>query len=81
MAHPVIWPRNNYFYPIGNNSPVCLTRHLAPEENADLLLLGCGDPRSILNTIHTDLGSGDRKLDFTCCDAEPAIIGTFFSSP
>ncbi|KAF8958508.1 hypothetical protein BDZ97DRAFT_1762138 [Flammula alnicola] len=46
MAHPVIWPKKNFFYPIGNTPPVCFTQELAPEENAEILLLGCGDPRT-----------------------------------
>ncbi|KAF5388293.1 hypothetical protein D9615_000823 [Tricholomella constricta] len=74
MAHSVIWPKKNFFYPIGNTSPVSFTQNLAPEISAKILLLGCGDPRSILYTIHADLGSSQRSLDFTCCDAEPAIL-------
>ncbi|KAF5388289.1 hypothetical protein D9615_000827 [Tricholomella constricta] len=74
MAHSVIWPKKKFFYPIGNTSPVSFTQNLAPEISAKILLLGCGDPRSILYTIHADLGSSQRSLDFTCCDAEPAIL-------
>ncbi|CAA7259328.1 unnamed protein product [Cyclocybe aegerita] len=74
MAYPVLWPRKLFFYPIGNTSPVCFTQELAPEVDADILLLACGDPRSILYTIHADLGTESRKLDFTCCDWEPAIL-------
>jgi hypothetical protein len=51
MSHPVLWPKKIYFYPIGNTAPVCLTEALAPEESANVLLLGCGDPRSILYTL------------------------------
>lgn len=29
----------------------------------------------------TNLFKGDRALDFTCCDIEPAILGTLFTSP
>ena len=92
MARPVLWPKKSFFYPIGNTAPSCFTRELAPEAAADILLLGCGDPRSILYTIHSDHGlrksvfpcsyiyadqasEVGRKLDFTCCDAEPAILG------
>ena len=93
MAHPVLWPKKVFFYPIGNTAPSYFTRDLAPEIGADILLLGCGDPRSILYTIHsehcpcksafdladifilTNESKADRKLDFTCCDAEPAILG------
>jgi hypothetical protein len=51
MAHAVLWPKNSVFYPIGNLPPVCLTQDLAPEEPAEMLLFGYGDPRSILYTI------------------------------
>jgi len=61
MASPTLWSKAPFFYPIGNTPPVCLTQGLAPEEPADILLLGCGDPRNILETVHFDLGDG------TCC--------------
>ena len=56
VVHPVVWPKNTFFYPIGNTTPASFTRDLAPEIDADILLLGCGDPRSILYTIHSDHG-------------------------
>ena len=52
MAHPVLWPTKTFFYPVGNTSPVSLLQHVPPEDSADILLLGCGDPRNILYTIH-----------------------------
>lgn len=52
MSHCTFWPGKNFFYPIGNTSPVCFSQNLAPEEKADVLLLGCGDPRSILFTVY-----------------------------
>ena len=52
MAHAVLYPARNHFYPIGNTSAVDLTDTLAPEEPANLLLLGCGDPRNILFTVY-----------------------------
>jgi hypothetical protein len=52
MSHPLVWPTKLYFYPIGNTSPVCLTQDLAPEDPAKILLLGCGDARNILYTLH-----------------------------
>jgi hypothetical protein len=55
MAHPTLYQPKPYFYPIGNTSPVCLTENLAPEEDAQILLLGCGDPRNILFTIYSEL--------------------------
>ncbi|OAX43707.1 hypothetical protein K503DRAFT_847041 [Rhizopogon vinicolor AM-OR11-026] len=76
MAHPVMWRGKLFFYPIGNTSAVCLTQDLCPSEKADLLLLGCGDPRHILYTVHTNSDDlqKSRKLDITCCDIEGAVI-------
>ena len=91
MAAPTWYSKYPFFYPIGNTPPVCLTQNLAPEMSADILLLGCGDPRNILETVHFDLGHGmcnvctktcrtkrevgTRKLDFTCCDLETGVLG------
>ncbi|KAF2469196.1 uncharacterized protein BDR25DRAFT_230166 [Lindgomyces ingoldianus] len=63
-----------YFYPIGNTPAVCLTQSLPPDQDASLLLLGCGDIRNLLFTVYAGMGLGDRKLDFTCCDIEAEII-------
>ena len=52
MANTVLFPAKNFFYPIGNTSAVVLTDTLPPEEPANLLLLGCGDPRNILFTVY-----------------------------
>ncbi|KAG6831983.1 hypothetical protein H0H87_003127 [Tephrocybe sp. NHM501043] len=73
MAHVIVWPKKKFFYPIGNTPPVSFTSSLSHETPAAILLLGCGDPRSILYTVYAELGS-HRMLDFTCCDAEPAIL-------
>jgi len=74
MSHRLLWPGKHFFYPIGNTPAVCLTRDIAPEERGDILLLGCGDPRSILYTIFTEPDDGERSLDFTCCDIDPAVL-------
>lgn len=58
MAHPVLWPKNTSFHPIGNAPPACLTQNLYPEKSAEILLLGGGDPRSILYTVYADLAPG-----------------------
>lgn len=66
-----------FFYPVGNTSPIFLLQHVPPEDDADILLLGCGDPRNILYSLYAageDTNSDNRKLDFTCCDFEPAVI-------
>jgi Domain of unknown function (DUF4470) len=54
MAQLLFWPSKYNFYPIGNTSAVSLTGDLPPEEPANLLLLGCGDPRNVLFTIYTE---------------------------
>ena len=68
MACPVVWWKTPFFYPIGDTPPICLTQDLAPEEKAQILLLGCSDPRSIFHTIHHDQAAGqypDYSLDLT----------------
>ncbi|CAE6392383.1 unnamed protein product [Rhizoctonia solani] len=76
MAHPLVWPSNPQFFPLGILAATSLTQDLSPEQAADILLLGCGDPRHILYTISTDVTCPPvpRKLDITCCDLEPAIL-------
>ncbi|KAJ6504894.1 hypothetical protein C8R47DRAFT_1210140 [Mycena vitilis] len=73
MSHPVLWPRS-FFYPVGNTSAVCLTDNIPPEKPANVLLLGCGDPRNILYTLHIDPPIHRPSVDFLCCDIEPAVI-------
>ncbi|KAF2124344.1 hypothetical protein P153DRAFT_400973 [Dothidotthia symphoricarpi CBS 119687] len=63
-----------FFYPAGNTPAVCLTQSLPPEQDAALLLLGCGDIRNILFTVYGGVGLGGRTLDFTCCDIEAETI-------
>ncbi|KIN92918.1 hypothetical protein M404DRAFT_91962, partial [Pisolithus tinctorius Marx 270] len=75
MSHVLYWPGRSFFYPLGNTSAVCLTEDLPPERKADVLLLGCGDPRHILYTVYADaLAIEPRKLDVTCCDIEAAVL-------
>ena len=59
MASPVVLPKKTFFYPVGNTTPTCFTQDLAPEVNANVLLLACGDPRSILYTIHTQVKTSE----------------------
>ncbi|KAJ6496758.1 hypothetical protein DFH09DRAFT_1204932 [Mycena vulgaris] len=73
MSHPVLWPRA-FFYPVANASAICLTDSIPPENSANVLLLGCGDPRNILYTLHADPPIQRPALDVTCCDIEPAVI-------
>ncbi|GJE85246.1 DUF4470 domain-containing protein [Phanerochaete sordida] len=77
MSHPVIWHTTPRFYPYGSTPAVSLVRDIPPEVNADILLLGCGDPRHVLFTLLSDDRDdaiAARKLDFTCCDIEPAVL-------
>lgn len=52
MSHPAFWPTTVHFYPVGNTPPLNLTQNLPPEQDANILLLGCGDPRNILYTLY-----------------------------
>ncbi|KAG8788978.1 hypothetical protein FRC12_014050, partial [Ceratobasidium sp. 428] len=76
MSSPVFWTPQTFFYPLGNTPAVSLTRDLPPEQPADILLLGCGDPRHILYTCYADVTPSleSRKIDVTCCDLEPAVL-------
>ncbi|PCH40852.1 hypothetical protein WOLCODRAFT_117801 [Wolfiporia cocos MD-104 SS10] len=74
MAHPLVFPGKHFFYPIGNTSAVCMTRDIAPEEPANILLLGCGDPRNVLYTIFCEPDTRRRALDVTCCDFDPGVL-------
>ncbi|KAI0324944.1 hypothetical protein GY45DRAFT_1288114 [Cubamyces sp. BRFM 1775] len=74
MSHPLVWPGKYFFYAVGNTPAVCLTRDLPPEETANILLLGCGDPRHVLQTIFSEPANSSRVLDFTCCDFEPGVL-------
>ncbi|KAH7101015.1 hypothetical protein BKA62DRAFT_672336 [Auriculariales sp. MPI-PUGE-AT-0066] len=78
MACPLLWENTRFFYGIGNSPAVSLTNHLAVSEDAKVLLLGCGDPRSILFSLYSEglhLNPSDvRRFDFTCCDWEPPVL-------
>ncbi|KAI5922011.1 MYND finger [Camillea tinctor] len=74
MFTPAIVPYISQFYPLGNTPAVSLTRGLPQGSDADILLLGCGDVRNILYTAYTERGFPSRRLDITCCDAEPSIL-------
>ncbi|KAG8795946.1 hypothetical protein FRC12_007759 [Ceratobasidium sp. 428] len=76
MSCPLYPPSTGYFYPLGNTPAISLTQDLSPEQSADILLLGCGDPRNVLYTLYADVvaSSTPRKLDITCCDLEPAVL-------
>ncbi|PIL27080.1 hypothetical protein GSI_10219 [Ganoderma sinense ZZ0214-1] len=75
MASSLHFTTPYLFHPIGNTTPVCLTRDLPPDVPANILLLPCGDPRNVLYTIFCERSNRVRKsLDFTCCDHDPSIL-------
>jgi Domain of unknown function (DUF4470) len=45
-----------FFYAMGNTSAVNLTQDLPSEQDADVMLLSCGDVRSILFTTYMEQG-------------------------
>ena len=45
-----------FFYATGNTPAVNLTQDLPPGQNAEVMLLGCGDVRIILFTTYVEQG-------------------------
>ncbi|KAJ3761284.1 hypothetical protein EV360DRAFT_80398 [Lentinula raphanica] len=74
MSQPLYWPGRYFLYGIGNTPTICLTRDLSPETPANILLLGCGDPRNILFSVYNENPRIERHLDITCSDMDPGII-------
>lgn len=70
MVLSVFWPGLIFFYLIGNTSAVDLTDTLTPEETAHILLLGCGDPRNILFTVHSQRHDSESDAIY-CCTIRP----------
>jgi hypothetical protein len=66
MVLSVFWPGIIFFYPIGNTSAVDLTDTLTPEETANVLLLGCGDPRNILFTVYSQRHDSEPATIYRC---------------
>ena len=62
MLHPTFVNIVSFFYPLGNTPAVCLTQELPRDQNANVLLLGCGDVRSILFTAYAEGGSSQLWL-------------------
>ncbi|CRG82986.1 Tudor domain-containing protein 15 [Talaromyces islandicus] len=74
MLGPAHLQRFVWFHPVGNTTPVCLTQTLPPDDDASILMLGCGDVRNVLFTVYSDLSTNERRLDFTCCDLECEVL-------
>nr|XP_018905173.1 PREDICTED: uncharacterized protein LOC109035832 isoform X2 [Bemisia tabaci] len=70
MISSTVLITKSFYYPLGNTPPVSLAQDLPPEQDADILLLGCGDARNILFSCFVD---NARRMDVTCCDIEPGI--------
>ncbi|KAF7949712.1 uncharacterized protein EAE97_003221 [Botrytis byssoidea] len=68
----------NIFCPIGNIPAVNLLEYHAPKSDGEItniLLLACGDPRSILFSFFCEDKPGNEKFNIVCCDdIDPAIL-------
>ncbi|KAI0165686.1 hypothetical protein GGR57DRAFT_448367 [Xylariaceae sp. FL1272] len=62
----------SFFYPIGNTPAISLTQSIPPDDPANILLLGCGDVRNILFTVHND-----RKLCHSSPNAKMKRVKTY----
>ncbi|KAF9067980.1 hypothetical protein BDP27DRAFT_1383821 [Rhodocollybia butyracea] len=63
MSQPLYWLGKYFFYAIGNTPAISLTRDLSPRTPANILLLGCGDPRNVLFSIYNE---DERSGALTC---------------
>jgi len=59
MAYQANTSPSQSWRPFASQPPVSLTQNLAPEIDAKILLLGCGDARNILFTIFSDENEGN----------------------
>lgn len=50
--------------PFGNSQAKCLTQDIPASEDANILLLGCGDERSILYTAYNEKASSQLIIKF-----------------
>jgi hypothetical protein len=60
MLKPAHIETLSYFYPVGNTPAVCYSQTVPSGQNAALLLLGCGDARSVLFTAYSRPTSGKQ---------------------
>ena len=58
MLHPVSLAIADNFYPLANAPVTSLVEYLPHGCRANCLLLGGGDPRKILYTLHSESGTG-----------------------
>ncbi|PFH50419.1 hypothetical protein AMATHDRAFT_3985 [Amanita thiersii Skay4041] len=76
MSHPTLWSPRHFLYAIGNTPAVCFTNGHPPEQPTDILLLGGVAMLGVCCTQYMRIWEpvAARKLDFICCDAEPAVL-------
>lgn len=58
MVTPTHLLTTSFLYAIGNTPAVNLTGPIPPDQDADVLLLGCGDVRNVLFSVYMDMGKG-----------------------
>ncbi|XP_046553166.1 uncharacterized protein LOC124262690 isoform X2 [Haliotis rubra] len=68
------------YFPIGNTRPVDVTLGCQVDKECDMLLLGCGDVRNVLHTIHElqtrgTTKSKDQTINIHLNDIEDSILG------
>lgn len=76
------FPNCVFYYPFGNTAPVNVLEWAPKNPAVDVLLLACGDPRSLLWSLHAHRGSATLAsalskpslVRFTCIDVEPAVL-------
>ena len=56
MLIPTYANYTSNFYAVGNTPALSLTRALPQGQDADILLLGCGDVRNVLFTAYVEDG-------------------------
>lgn len=67
------------YYPIGNSRSVDVTHHCQVAKECNILMLGCGDVRNVLHTLHVLSQDGttdaqDQTLHFHLNDIERGIL-------
>ncbi|KAI5863942.1 hypothetical protein GGS23DRAFT_604876 [Durotheca rogersii] len=73
MFTPTTIPYHDHWFPSDIPHAVNLTSGLPHGQDTDILLLRCGDVRSILFTAYSEQGLPPRRLDITCVHVEPAL--------
>lgn len=57
MATPTHMLTSSFFYAAGNTPAVNLTSPIPADQDADVLLLGCGDLRNVLFSVYAGVGN------------------------